>query len=245
MNSPLANSFRPLAAPSSQVASLPQVLRLAWLKEWRLQVRRKGDLINPLIFFALVVVLFPLGISPTEEILAPVAPGVLWVAALLAVLMSLDALFRPDLQDGSLEQLLLNGYSPALQSLVKVLVHWLLSCMPLVALAPFLGIMLFLPWQALFSLSASLLLGSLSLSLLGALGAALTAGLGKSGVLLTLLVLPFYIPVLIFGTGAMQAAIAGYSSLPQLAILAALALLALTLTPWATEAALKLAVTSE
>lgn len=239
------NSFRPLTYLNNKPASLIKVLQQAWLKEWRLQVRRKGDLINPLIFFALVVVLFPLGISPTEEVLAPVAPGVLWVAALLAVLMSLDALFRPDLQDGSLEQLLLNGYSPALQSLIKVLVHWLLSCMPLVALAPFLGIMLYLPWQALLSLSLSLMLGSFSLSLLGALGAALTTGIGKSGVLLTLLVLPFYIPVLIFGTGAMQAAISGYSSLPQLAILAALALLALTLTPWGIAAALKLAVTSE
>lgn len=239
-----SQGFRPLNT-ETQAVGLGKVLLLTWQKEWRLHVRRKGDLINPLIFFALVVILFPLGISPTEEILAPVAPGVLWVAALLAVLMSLDALFRPDLQDASLEQLLTSGYSPALLSLVKVLVHWFLSCMPLVILAPVLGIMLYLPWQALASLSLSLLLGSLALSLIGALGAALTSGLGKSGVLLTLIVLPLYIPILIFGTGAMQAAIDGYSSLPQLAILAALASLALTLTPLGLAAALKLSVTSE
>lgn len=241
---PNTSNFNPVKV-KAQPASLPAAIKLAWRKEWRLQLRRKGDLVNSLIFFALVVVLFPLGISPTEEVLAPVAPGVLWVAALLAVLMSLDALFRPDLQDGSLEQLLINGYSPALQALIKVLVHWFLSCMPLVILAPFLGIMLYLPWQALASLSLSLLLGSLALSLLGALGAALTTGLGKSGVLLTLLVLPLYIPVLIFGTGAMQAAIEGYSTLPHLAILAALAILSLTLAPWGLAAALKLAVSGE
>lgn len=214
-------------------------------REWQLQVRRKGDLLNPLVFFALVVVLFPLGVSPTEEVLAPVAPGVLWVAALLAVLMSLDALFRPDLQDGSLEQLLVCGYPAAPLSLAKVLVHWLLSCVPLVLLAPLLGVMLYLPWQAQGVLMLSLLLGSLTLSLVGAIGAALTTGVGKSGVLMTLLVLPFYMPVLIFGTGAMQAAVGGHDATAHLALLGALALLALVLAPWAIAAALRIAVSGE
>jgi len=225
--------------------SLAGVFVAAVKREWQLQVRRKGDLINPLVFFALVVVLFPLGVSPTAEILAPVAPGVLWVAALLAVLMSLDALFRPDLQDGSLEQLLVCGYPVAPLSLAKVLVHWLLSCVPLVLLAPLLGIMLYLPWQAQGVLMLSLLLGSLALSLVGAIGAALTTGIGKSGVLMTLLVLPFYMPVLIFGTGAMQAAVSGHSALAYLALLAALALVALALSPWAIAAALRIAVSGE
>lgn len=220
-------------------------MQLALAREWRLQVRRRGDLINPLVFFALVVVLFPLGISPTQEILAPVAPGVLWVAALLATLMSIDALFRPDLLDGSLEQQLVSGYPLALSALCKLLVHWLLSALPLVLLSPLLGIMLYLPWQAQGWLMLTLLLGTLSLSMIGAIGAALTAGVGKSGVLMTLLVLPLYIPVLIFGTGAMQAVLNDLPAEAHLALLAALSLLALALAPWAVAAGLKIAVTGE
>lgn len=238
-------AFCRLIIKAAPQPSLFNIFIAACKREWQLQVRRKGDLINPLVFFALVVVLFPLGVSPTAEILAPVAPGVLWVAALLAVLMSLDALFRPDLQDGSLEQLLICGYPTAPLTLAKVLIHWLLSCLPLVLLAPLLGVMLYLPWQAQGILMLSLLLGSLALSLVGAIGAALTTGVGKSGVLMTLLVLPFYMPVLIFGTGAMQAAIVGHSAHAHLALLAALALLALVLSPWAIAAGLKIAVSGE
>lgn len=238
-------AFCRLTIKAKPLPGLFYVFVAACQREWQLQVRRKGDLINPLVFFALVVVLFPLGVSPTAEILAPVAPGVLWVAALLAVLMSLDALFRPDLQDGSLEQLLICGYPTAPLTLAKVLIHWLLSCLPLVLLAPLLGVMLYLPWQAQGVLMLSLLLGSLALSLVGSIGAALTTGVGKSGVLMTLLVLPFYMPVLIFGTGAMQAAIAGHSAQAHLALLAALALLALVLSPWAIAAGLKIAVSGE
>ena len=238
-------AFCRLKQKAANLPSLMAVFKSALAREWRLQVRRRGDLINPLVFFALVVVLFPLGVSPTEEILEPVAPGVLWVAALLATLMSLDALFRPDLLDGSLEQQLVCGYPAAPLALAKLAVHWLLSSLPLILLSPFLGIMLYLPWQAQGVLMLSLLLGSLALSLVGAIGAALTAGVGKSGVLMTLLVLPFYIPVLIFGTGAMQAAIAGGSPAAHLALLAALAALALTLAPWAIAAGLKIAVSGE
>lgn len=240
-----AAAFCRLTTKKPNLPGLGAVFSAALKREWRLQVRRRGDLINPLVFFALVVVLFPLGISPTEEILAPVAPGVLWVAALLAVLMSLDALFRPDLQDGSLEQMLVSGYSAAPLALAKLAVHWLLSSLPLVLLSPFMGVMLYLPWQGQGVLMLSLLLGSLALTLLGAIGAALTTGVGKSGVLMTLLVLPFYIPVLIFGTGAMQAAIGGHPPGAHLALLAALTLLALALAPWAIAAALRIAVSGE
>lgn len=238
-------AFCRLRQKTANLPGLAAVFVAALGREWRLQVRRRGDLINPLVFFALVVVLFPLGVSPTEEILGPVAPGVLWVAALLATLMSLDALFRPDLLDGSLEQQLVSGYPVAPLALAKLTVHWLLSSLPLILLSPFLGVMLYLPWQAQGVLMLSLLLGSLALSLVGAIGAALTAGVGKSGVLMTLLVLPFYIPVLIFGTGAMQAAISGASPTAHLALLGALAALALTLAPWAVAAGLKIAVSGE
>lgn len=238
-------AFCRLKRKKSNLPGLGAVFLAAWAREWRLQVRRRGDLINPLVFFALVVVLFPLGISPTEAILAPVAPGVLWVAALLATLMSLDALFRPDLLDGSLEQQLVSGYPLAPLVLAKLGVHWLLSSVPLILLAPFLGIMLYLPWTAQPVMVAALLLGSLALSLVGAIGAALTAGVGKSGVLMTLLVLPFYIPILIFGTGAVRAAMLGSPALAQLALLGALAALALTLAPWAIAAGLRIAVSGE
>lgn len=238
-------AFCRLDKKKSNLPGLLAVFLAALAREWRLQVRRRGDLINPLVFFGLVVVLFPLGISPTEEILAPVAPGVLWVAALLATLMSLDALFRPDLLDGSLEQQLVSGHSLAALALAKLAVHWLLSSLPLILLSPFLGIMLYLPWEAQGALLVSLLLGSLALSLVGAIGAALTAGVGKSGVLMTLLVLPFYIPVLIFGTGAMQAAISGAPVAAHLSLLGALALLAMTLAPWAIAAGLRIAVSGE
>ncbi|WP_114418731.1 heme exporter protein CcmB [Marinospirillum perlucidum] len=240
-----AATFCRLKAKKSNLPSQGSVFLAALAREGRLQVRRRGDLLNPLVFFALVVVLFPLGISPTEEILAPVAPGVLWVAALLAVLMSLDALFRPDLMDGSLEQQQLSGYSLAALAMAKLAVHWLLTSLPLILLSPFLGIMLYLPWEAQGVLLLSLLLGSLALSLVGGIGAALTAGLGKSGVLMTLLVLPFYIPVLIFGTGAMQTAISGGNALPHLALLGALAALALTLAPWAIAAGLRITLSGE
>ena len=238
-------AFCRLNKKKSNLPGLKAVFLSALAREWRLQVRRRGDLINPLVFFGLVVVLFPLGISPTAEILAPVAPGVLWVAALLATLMSLDALFRPDLLDGSLEQHLVSGYPLAVLTLAKLAVHWLLSSLPLVLLSPFLGVMLYLPWEAQGVLLLSLLLGSLALSLVGALGAALTAGVGKSGVLMTLLVLPFYIPVLIFGTGAMQAAIQGAPVAAHLSLLGALTLLAMTLAPWAIAAGLRIAVSGE
>ncbi|SFC16976.1 heme exporter protein B [Marinospirillum celere] len=244
MNKPAA-AFCRLKQKPANLPGLFAVFKAALGREWRMQVRRRGDLVNPLVFFALVVVLFPLGISPTEDILAPVAPGVLWVAALLATLMSLDALFRPDLLDGSLEQQLVTGYPLAPLALAKLGVHWLLSSLPLILLSPFLGIMLYLPWEAQGVMMLALLLGSLALSLVGAIGAALTAGVGKSGVLMTLLVLPFYIPVLIFGTGAMQAAISGGSAMAHLSLLGALAALAITLAPWAIAAGLKIAVSGE
>ncbi len=207
-----------------------------------LLLRRRSEVMNPLVFFAIVITLFPIGISPDPELLAAIAPGLLWVAALLAALLSLDSLFRADYDDGSLEQLLLTPQPLALLALAKVAVHWLLTGLPLALMAPLLGIMLALPAGSYAVLALSLALGSASLSLIGAIGAALTVGLSRGGVLLSLLVLPLYIPVLIFGAGAVQAAILGDGITAHLAILGALLAVALIFAPWAIAASLRISI---
>lgn len=207
-----------------------------------LMLRRRGEVLNPLVFFALVITLFPIGISPDPDLLALIAPGLLWVAALLAALLSLDSLFRSDYDDGSLEQLLLAPQPLSALALAKVTVHWLLTGLPLALMAPLLGIMLALPAGSYLVLAISLALGSATLSLIGAIGAALTVGLARGGVLLSLLVLPLYIPVLIFGAGAVQAAIAGDVVTAHLAILGALLAVALMLAPWAIAASLRISI---
>lgn len=207
-----------------------------------LAYRRKSDLVNPLIFFLMVATLFPLGVSPDPKFLADVAPGVVWVAALLATLLSMDSLFRSDFEDGTLEQLLLSPQPLFMVVLAKVLAHWMMSGLPLTLLAPLLGVMLFLPAEGMAGLMMSLLLGTPTLSLVGAIGAALTVGLRKGGVLISLLVLPLYIPVLIFGTGAVQAAITGLPLSGYLAILGAMLALGLIMAPLAISAALRISV---
>src|SRR5690606_29727816 len=192
--------------------------RIIWLlfcREWRLAWRRPGDLLNPLVFFALVVSLFPLAVGPEPSMLRAMAPGVIWVAALLATLLSLDGLFRSDYEDGSLEQ-------------------WVLS--------PLFGMRLALPASVLPVLVLTLLLGTPILSLLGAVGAALTVGLKSGGVLLALLILPLYIPVLILGTGAMDAALQGMPVTGFMLWLGCLAVLAITLAPFAIAAGLRIGV---
>ena len=207
-----------------------------------LLLRRRSEVLNPLVFFAIVITLFPIGISPDPTLLAAIAPGLLWVAALLAALLSLDSLFRSDYDDGSLEQLLLTPQPLSLLVLAKVAVHWLLTGLPLALMAPVLGVMLALPAGSYGVLAISLALGSASLSLIGAIGAALTVGLSRGGVLLSLLVLPLFIPVLIFGAGAVQAAILGDGALAHLAILGALLALALGLAPLAIAASLRISI---
>lgn len=211
-------------------------------RDLMLLLRRRSEVLNPLVFFAIVITLFPIGISPDPALLAAIAPGLLWVAALLAALLSLDSLFRSDYDDGSLEQLLLTPQPLALLVLAKVTVHWLLTGLPLALMAPLLGVMLALPAGSYAVLAISLALGSASLSLIGAIGAALTVGLSRGGVLLSLLVLPLFIPVLIFGAGAVQAAIFGDGALAHLAILGALLALALSLAPLAIAASLRISI---
>ncbi|GAB2780020.1 heme exporter protein CcmB [Halomonas shantousis] len=229
--------------PSSEPKDGLAVALAATVKrDLTLMLRRRSEVMNPLVFFALVITLFPLGIAPEPQLLATIAPGLLWVAALLATLLSLDSLFRADFDDGSLEQMLLSPQPLAVLALAKVAVHWLLTGLPLALMAPLLGILLSLPTGSYVALAVSLALGSATLSLIGAIGAALTVGLTRGGVLLSLLVLPLYIPVLIFGAGAVQAAILGMSVAPYLAILGALLAVALALSPWAIAAALRISI---
>ncbi|MEL0169125.1 MAG: heme exporter protein CcmB [Pseudomonadaceae bacterium] len=212
-------------------------------REWQLTWRRPGEVLNPLVFFAIVITLFPLAVGPEPELLRRMASGVIWVAALLATLLSLDGLFRSDFEDGSLEQWVLSPHPLTLLVLVKVLHHWLMCGVMLVVLTPVLGMMLALPWSVIPVLCATLLLGTAVLSLLGAIGAALTVGLkGGGSMLLALLILPLYIPVLILGTGAMDAALQGLPVQGYLLWLGCLAVLALSLAPLAIAAGLRIGV---
>ena len=205
-----------------------------------LVMRHPAEMINPLVFFVLVVALFPMGISPEASLLSQTAAGVVWVAALLATLLSLEILFKADFADGSLEQLLLAPQPAWILVLAKVFVHWLVSGLPLVLLSPVVATMLFLPTEAMPALLLSLLIGTPTLSLFGAVGAALVTGVKNGGMLISLLVLPLYIPVLLFGTGAVAAAAQGMPVGGYLAYLGAMFIFALMATPWAAAAALKI-----
>jgi heme exporter protein B len=207
-----------------------------------LAFRHRNDIVNPLAFFLMVAVLFPLGVSPEAKFLAQVAPGVIWVAALLASLLSVDGIFRTDFDDGSLEQMLVSPQPLVLLVLAKVISHWLISGFCLALMSPLLAMMLFLPPQGLFALVISLLLGTPTLSLIGAIGAGLTVGLRKGGILISLLVLPLYIPVLIFGAGTVQAGTMGMPIGGYLALLGAVLVVSMMLAPFAIVAALKISV---
>jgi heme exporter protein B len=207
-----------------------------------LAYRHRSELANPLLFFIIVVSLFPLGVGPESKTLQIIAPGVIWVAALLAAMLSLDSIFRSDFEDGTLEQLALTPYSLSLLVFAKTLAHWLVTGLPLIILAPLLGVLLFLPNEAMTTLIYTLILGTPVLSLIGSIGVALTVGLRKGGVLLSLLVLPLYIPVLIFGANAVNVAADGLSVTGQLYFLSALLVLALTLAPIAAAAALRVSL---
>ncbi|MFN5746562.1 MAG: heme exporter protein CcmB [Methylococcaceae bacterium] len=203
-----------------------------------LAFRHRGELVNPPLFFMMVVTLFPLGVSPEDDVLRVMAPGVIWIGALLAALFSLESMFRSDFDDGALEQLALSPQPLSVLVLAKVLSHWLVSGLPMLFIAPLLALFLSMPTPSLYALELTLLLGTPLLSLIGSIGVALTVGLRRGGVLLTLLVLPLYIPVLIFATQAITAAGAGLPIEGQLYFLAALLALAVTLAPMATAAAL-------
>lgn len=211
-------------------------------RDLTLAYRRRSEMINPLLFFVLVTMLFPLGIGAEAALLRQVAPGVIWVAALLAALLSLETLLRPDFEDGSLEQLLLSPHPLSVLMIARVFAHWLVTGLPLLIVAPLLGLLLDLPAHANLTLLLTLALGTPVLSLVGTIGVALTVGLRKGGMILSLLVLPLYIPVLIFAASAVDAAGAGLPVDAHLSLLAGLLLLALSLSPAATAAALKISL---
>lgn len=210
------------------------------IRDLRLAFRSRHELANPIIFFVLVVSLFPLAVTPKPELLREMAPGVIWVAALLATLLSLDGLFKQDYDDGSLDQLMLSPNPLMLLVIAKVFAHWLLTGLPLVLVSPLLGLFMHLPGEALPALMLTLLLGTPVLSLVGAIGVSLTVAVNRGGVLLSLIVLPLYIPILIFGANAIDVASDGMSIRGQLYFLGAVLVFAISLAPLATAAALRI-----
>jgi heme exporter protein B len=211
-------------------------------RDLQLALRRRVDALNTLVFFVIVVSLFPLGVGAEPALFRAIAPGVIWVAALLASMLALQRLFASDYADGTLEQLLLAPQPLGVMVAAKVTAHWLVSGLPLVIAAPLLGLQFNLPADSLGILVLSLMLGTPTLGLIGAIGAALTLGLRSAGVLVSLLVLPLYIPVLIFGAGAVEAAASGLGAGPHLSLLGAFLAVAVFFAPWATSFALRISM---
>ena len=229
----------------TQIVKTPTALGGSFLvlrRDVRVALRRRSDTFAALIFFVMVVSLFPLGVGPEAQLLRTMAPGVLWVAAMLASMLSLARLFADDYADGTLEQMLLSTHPLGLLVLGKTLAHWIGSGLPLVLLAPLLALQFDLAASSIGVLVVSLLLGTPVLSLVGSIGAALTVGLRGSSVLLSLLVLPLAIPVLIFGAGAVEAHIAGLGVSGHFSLLGALLVVSLVASPWVAAAALRISM---
>lgn len=229
--------------PATAARSGPFTAFVAVLqRDLLLAARNRAEALQPLAFFVLTVALYPLGVSPEPDTLRAIAPGIVWIAALLSALFAMDGLFRGDFDDGSLEQLVLAPHPLPWLALAKVLAHWLVSGLPMTVLAPLFGVWLALPVASVGVLAGTLLLGTPLLSLIGAIGAALTVALRRGGVLMTLLVLPLYIPVLIFATNAVVAAGAGLPVDGQFYLLGGLLALALVAAPFAIAAALRISL---
>ena len=211
-------------------------------RELLIAFRRQAEVFNPLWFFIIVITLFPLGVGPEPNLLARIAPGIVWVAALLAALLSMERLFRDDFVDGSLEQMLLMPTPLPILAFAKMLAHWMLTGLPLLLISPLLAILLSLEWETWKAVVLTLLIGTPTLSFLGAIGVALTVGLRKGGVLLSLLILPLYIPVLIFATSAIDAASLGMPYNGQMALMGAMLVASATLSPFAVAASLRISV---
>lgn len=220
-------------------ASLAHAWWAVLRRDLMLSVRRLGELGNPVVFFAAVVSLFPLALGADVALLRAVGPGVVWVGALLASLLSLEGLFRADFEDGSLEQLLLSPYPTSVLVSAKILAHWLVTGVPLLLITPLLGVLLQLSTLAQVVLFGGLLLGTPILSLLGSVAVALTLGLPRGGLLVSVLLLPLFAPVLVFGAGAVSSALLEMPVLPYFYMLGAELVLAITVVPVATAAALR------
>jgi len=208
-----------------------------------LALRRRNEVFTVLFFFIVVISLFPLGVGVEDKVLTRIAPGVVWIAALLASTLALDRLFSSDFEDGTLEQLSLVPQSLSVMVFAKIVAHWLLTGLPLVLVAPLVGLLYQVPADSIGVMMIVLLLGTPVLSMIGAIGAALTLGLRGGGVLLSFLVLPLYIPVLVYGAGAISASmLEGVSIQPYILLLSAFMILAIIFSPWATAAALKISL---
>jgi heme exporter protein B len=238
-----------MAAHKFDAAAVAQAMPSPWQavlglfrRDLRLAFRRKSEWLGALFFFVLVVALFPLAMGPEPATLRLIGPGVLWVAALLASMLSLGRLFDADQQDGSLEQMALSAAPLSWLVSAKVAAHWVISGLPLVLLSPLLGLQFALAPEPLAMLALTLLIGTPVLSLLGAIGAALTLGVRGGGVLQSLLLLPWYVPVLVFGTGAVDAQMRGLGAQAHVSVLLALLLIAAAFSPWACATALRLAL---
>jgi len=204
-------------------------------------MRRRTDVLTTLFFFIIVISLFPLGVGSDKNTLRHIAPGVVWIAALLASMLALERLFENDYADGTLEQMLLAPHSLSIIVAAKIFTHWLLTGLPIVLIAPLIGLQYYLPADAVVAMTLSLLIGTPILSLIGAIGAALTLGLRGGGILLSLLILPLYIPVLVYGAGAIGSSMMVNAPVqPYFMLLAAFLILALIFAPWATAAALRI-----
>ncbi|MEE8350933.1 MAG: heme exporter protein CcmB [Rhodospirillales bacterium] len=216
--------------------------RLILARDLHLAMRQGMDSLMVVMFFVIAVVLFPFGVGPESNILARIAPGVIWVAALLASMLSLERLFQTEYEDGSLELLALQPVALEITVMAKVVAHWLTTGLPLIVAAPLLAVLMNLPDEGFIILIVALVLGTPTLSLIGAIGAALILGSRRGGILLSLLVLPLYIPVLIFGVSAVDVVINGFEAKAQLLILGGIFLAALPLCPWVGAAALRQAL---
>jgi len=222
--------------------SLSQAFWFLLRRDLLLALRNRSELANPLLFFVLVITLFPLAVGAEPNLLSRIAPGIIWVAALLASMLSLDGIFRSDFEDGTLEQMLLSAHPVPILVLAKVTAHWLVTGLPLLLVAPLLAMMLGLDEDAYGILLLTILLGTPVLSLIGSIGVALTIGLRKGGIILSLLVLPLYVPVLIFSSSAIDVAASGLPATAQLSMMMAFLFLSLSLSPVATAAALKMSM---
>ncbi len=220
--------------------SLIQAFSFLLKRDLIIAFRNRSEFFNPILFFIMVITLFPLAVGTDTVLLARIASGIIWVAALLSSMLSLDSMFRSDFEDGTLEQLVLSAHPISILVLAKVCSHWLVTGLPLLLISPLLAMMLGMPNDAMGIMLLTILLGTPVLSLIGAIGVALTIGLKKGGIILSLLVLPLYVPVLIFAASAIDVTVGGFDASAQISMLLAFLFLAISLSPLATAAALKM-----
>ena len=227
--------------PVKSISLLSAVYAIIY-RDCLIRVRDIGQALQPVLFFLVVVSLFPLTIVPDKQLLQAIGPGVIWVSALLATLLALDSMFRPDFEDGTLEQIALSPHPLSILITAKTISHWLMTGVPLILIAPLLGVLMQLPSHGISVMTLSLLIGTPALSFIGSVGVALTVGINKSGVLLSLIVLPLFVPVLIFGASAVQAVMISTDPTPHLLFLGSISLFSMVTCPLAAAFAVRISL---